>query len=262
MINALSDPLTECLEKEDLLFGVICRDATHVDIELIAAAGYKIVWFDREHSSQSLSEMLRLSRTVVHLGMIPLLRVSELSRAQIQTALDGGMQIVTLPNVQNAEMTRSLVSYGKYPPVGTRGVSTTNAGAGYNLDADVRKTLDTVNRSTHLMAMIESDAGYENLDEILTVPECDMITVGPLDWAVGAGYSGAEAREALRPKIEHTIATAVARGKTVATVVLDDATTLNRHRSLGVRIFFVCEDVVLYRRALTSVLADCRAATL
>ncbi|MBT5875141.1 MAG: hypothetical protein HOH43_17110 [Candidatus Latescibacteria bacterium] len=256
MFPPIQDRLSHLLEQHDTLFGMICRDASSTDVELMAQEGYHIIWLDYEHSAQSLAEMLRLGRTIAHLNMVPLLRVSELSRTQVQTALDAGIQIVTLPNVTGAQQVRDLVSFGKYPPLGNRGVSTTNAGAGYTLGDDTRYTLDAVNEATHLMAMIEGEEGYEHLHEILDVRDCDMITVGPLDWATSLGLYGHQAQTELAPKIERLVSMAVDRGKTVALVVLDDAQQIQRYREMGVRIFFIGEDIVLKRTMFSSALQE------
>ena len=53
----ISDRLGELLQEHEFLYGVICRDATLTDIELMAQAGYHIVWLDLEHCPQSVPEL-------------------------------------------------------------------------------------------------------------------------------------------------------------------------------------------------------------
>ena len=190
----LNNRLGELLEKHDALFGVICRDATLTDVELMAQAGFHIVWFDMEHGPQSMAETLQLGRTATHLGMVPLVRMPELSRTQVQRLLDGGIQVLALPDVRTAEEAARFVQMGKYPPVGRRGVSSSSAGTAYTMGADPKQTLREVNDATHLMLMFESDEAYESLDEILAVDGIDMVTVGPMDWSVSLGLFGDEAR--------------------------------------------------------------------
>ena len=72
------------------------RDVTLTDIELMAQEGYHIVWIDLEHSPQSSEEAIQLSRTIDHLGMVPLVRIRELSRTNVQPLLDGGVQVIVL----------------------------------------------------------------------------------------------------------------------------------------------------------------------
>ena len=93
----LNDRLGELLDENQVLYGMICRDATRTDIELLAQAGYHIAWIDLEHSHQSSGQALELCRTASHLGMVPLVRMIELSRTHVQRLLDGGADIVALP---------------------------------------------------------------------------------------------------------------------------------------------------------------------
>ena len=56
----IKDRLNEMLNEHDHLFGLIYRDVTMTDIELIAQAGYKIVWIDLENSPITTTEAIRL----------------------------------------------------------------------------------------------------------------------------------------------------------------------------------------------------------
>ena len=153
----MEDRLGDLLRENDVLYGLTCRDATVTDIELMAQVGYHIVWIDLEHGPQSAAEAIALGRTAAHLGMIPLVRILELSRTHVQRLLDGGIQILNLPDVSDAEEASELVRLGKYPPMGQRGVSSTSAGTGFSLGADTRATLQRANEATHLMVMFEGD---------------------------------------------------------------------------------------------------------
>ena len=211
----MKDRLGELLQANDVLYAIICRDATLTDIELIAQAGYHIVWLDLEHSAQSTTEALRLGRAITHLGMVPLARILELSRTHVQRLLDGGIQIVALPDIRSADQARQLVQLGKYPPVGQRGASSNAAGTGFTLGPDPAQTLREANQATHLMTMFESDEGFEQLEAILEVDGIDIFTVGPSDWSIGLGLFGEAATANLAPKIEHVISTVHQAGKTM-----------------------------------------------
>ena len=147
----MNNRLRTLLEENDVLYGLTCRDATHIDLELMAQVGYHIVWIDLEHSPQSTAKALELGRTARHLGLVPLVRILELSRTHVQRLLDGGFEVINLPDVTDAEEASELVRLGKYPPLGQRGVSSTSAGTDFSLGADTRLTLQQANDATHLM---------------------------------------------------------------------------------------------------------------
>ena len=255
----LSNRLGELLAEHETLFGVICRDATLTDIELMAQAGYHVVWLDMEHGPQSTAEVLRLGRTITHLGMVPLVRMPELSRTQVQRLLDGGIQVLALPDVRNAGEAARFVELGKYPPLGQRGVSSSSAGTDFTMGPDPRQRLREADEATHLMVMIESDEAFDALDGILAVEGIDMVTVGPMDWAVGLGLFGDEARARQAPKIERVLRTAAEAGK-ITTAGAFSTGEAEYYRGLGVRIFFVGVDLVLKQQALTRTLSRVQEA--
>ena len=254
-IQPLSDRLGELLNEHETLYGVICRDVTLTDIELMAQAGYHVIWLDMEHGPQSMAETLRLGRTITHLGMVPLVRMPELSRTQVQRLLDGGIQILALPDVRNADEAARFVQLGKYPPRGQRGVSSSSAGTAFTMGADPQQRLREANDATHLMLMIESDEAYEALDEILAVEGIDMVTVGPMDWSVSLGLFGDEAEARQAPKIERVFTAAVKAGK-IATAGAFSIDQASHYHALGVRVFFVGVDLAIKRQALTATLAQ------
>lgn len=257
--HPLIDGVGRLLETHDVLYGMICRDTTLTDIELMAQAGYHVIWLDLEHSPHSTQQAIQLGRTITHLGMVPLVRIPELSRSHVQILLDGGIQIVTLPDVRNVEQSRRLVKLGKYPPMGERGVSSSCAGTGFTLGADPLQTMQQANEATHLMVMIESDEGYDALDATLAVDGISMITIGPSDWATSLGLSGADAAPILAPKIERVLRTAAEAGIHCA-MTTADAKQAAFYRDLGTRIVFVGVDVSLKRRSLSEALAGVQSA--
>ncbi len=253
----MSGRLRELLKTEEILYGVICRDTTMIDLELMAQIGYSVVFLDLEHGPQSTAEVLRLGRTIAHLGMVPMARIPELTRTQVQPLLDGGMEILTLPDVRSAAQASRLVKLGKFPPLGERGVSTSSAGTGFTLGTDPRRALSEANQGTSLMVMIESDEGYQALDDILQVEGIDMLTVGEMDWSVSLGLFGPEAKRALAPKIERVLTAGRRSGKILAMGGGHPQQALH-YRALGVRLFFVGVDVNLKRKMLSESLSDFR----
>jgi 4-hydroxy-2-oxoheptanedioate aldolase len=107
------------------------------------------------------------------------------------------------------------------------------------------------------MVMIESDEGYQALDDILQVEGIDMLTVGEMDWSVSLGLFGAEAKRVLAPKIERVLTMAHRSGKILA-MGGGNPQQADYYRSLGVRLFFVGVDVNLKRKVLSESLSGLR----
>lgn len=254
----MSDRMAELLEANDVIYGIISRDPTPVEIELIAQAGYNVVWVDMEHAPFDPKEVVRLCRTIGHLGMAALVRIVEVTRTQVQMLLDGGVHNLLAPDVRNERQAAELVRLGKYPPIGERGVASTSGAYDYDIGADVRKTLAEANASTHLMIQIESDEGLGNLDAMCAIEEIDMVTVGPADWSIGLGLYGPEKVTIMAEKTDAVITKAVAAGKITA-MTTTDPEQASRYIRMGVRMLFTGVDVKFKRAAYAGVLAGLKS---
>ena len=255
----MKDRLGELLRENGALYGIICRDATTTDLEPMAQTGYHVVFIDLEHGPQSTTRALELGRTATHLGLVPLVRILELSRTHVQRLLDGGIQILNLPDVTDVLQAAELVRLGKYPPLGQRGVSTTSAGTNFSMGADPRQMLRQANDATHLMIMFEGEDACDDRKAILAVDGIDIATIGPMDWSVSLDLYGDEAESYLAPRIERLLADITSAGKIAAMNVSSPEAAL-RYRDLGVRIFFLGVDVSMRRKMLTENLISIKGA--
>lgn len=244
----LSSALRELLSEYDTLYGILCRDTTLTDIELMAEVGYQIVWFDLEHGTQSLERVLELARTVAHLHMVPMARIGELSRSSVQRLLDGGLQILCLPSVRSEDRARELVRFAKYPPLGSRGLATYVAATSFEKPADQNRAMLQANAATHLMVMIESETGFKNLQSILNVEGIDIVSVGKLDWAANEGLLG-ERTDEIETRAREVLELASAAGKLTA-ISASDSKQAATYRALGVRMLFLGGDIALKRQML------------
>ena len=254
----MKDRFQQLLDENEILYGLLCRDPTTIQLELMALAGYHVVWLDLEHAPLTNEHAVELGRTISHLGMVPLVRIPELARTHVQVLLDGGICILNLPDVRSAGQAAEFVRLGKYPPLGKRGVSTTTANLDYVLK-DPQKDLAAANSATRLMVMIESDQGYSDLDAILDIEGLDMITVGPSDWSVQSGCYDVVAKQHLAEKIEHVFKAATKAGK-ITVHNVSDVAGVRQCRDWGVRVMMVGVDVHVQRKALADTLDALRNA--
>ncbi|NQU76767.1 MAG: hypothetical protein HQ546_10690 [Planctomycetes bacterium] len=243
----MKDRLAELLQQNKYLQGVICRDATLTDIELYAQTGYHIVWIDLEHGPVSIVEAIHLGRMTAALGMVPMVRIVEPRRSEMQRVLDGGFQIVVLPQVADSRQAKEFVQLGKYPPMGRRGVSTCSAGTDYTLGDDAHQALRQANSATHLMVQFEHDDALADVDAIVQTEGIDMVIPGAMDWRIGLGLTGEQAKTEIPPRLEKLFTATRTAGKTSAMFVAspDD---VKKYMKQGVRIFFIGVDVAMKRK--------------
>src|SRR5471030_3027552 len=150
--------------------------------ELIANAGFDWLVIDMQHGLIPYADMLRMLPAISTTETTPLVRVSGNNLPEINKALDAGAMGVIVPLVNTAEEAAAAVSACRYPPDGTRSFGPTRAalygGRGYATEA---------NGQIACIVMIETQAGLDNLDAIVSTPGVSGVYVGPADLALALG---------------------------------------------------------------------------
>ena len=70
---------------------------------------------------------------------------------------------------------------------------------------DDRDWLKKANQSTSLVAHIESVAGFENAEEIVSTPNLDAVYVGPYDSSIAMGAPGQYNHPRLKKAMHHVL---------------------------------------------------------
>jgi 4-hydroxy-2-oxoheptanedioate aldolase len=224
---------------------------------LLAAAGLDFFFIDTEHSATSYSQIKGLCRSARGAGVIPIVRVTENAPALISRALDVGAMGIIVPQIKTAEGARAAIDAMKFPPVGHRG---------YGLGSIVtdlkaktaQEEVDSANRETLAVIMIESREGVENVEEIAAVPEVDVLFIGPYDLSLSLGIVEQFENSIFWNAVERIVA--AARKSNVAVGLQSgNMDFLKRVRDMGAS-FLICgsETSVLldgYKKALATIKA-------
>ncbi|MGN0906693.1 MAG: HpcH/HpaI aldolase/citrate lyase family protein [Bullifex sp.] len=153
---------------------------------LMAECGYDAVCIDDEHYPFTERQKTAIIRSVHANGASCLLRISAGTHDEVYRALDMGLDGVYAPHVSTKAEAEVILSSSKYPPMGKRGCCPITAGADYGFSSDYEKS----NERIAVFMMIETKEGYENLDEILSLPGIDVIAMGPSDFSASYGKPG------------------------------------------------------------------------
>lgn len=197
------------LKGESIINGWIGMAST-LSAEIIGMSGFDSVTVDLQHGMLGFDASLPILQTLSGTPAIPMVRVPVNDGAQIMRALDAGAYGIICPMISTPEQAKRFVSACRYPPNGDRSFGPSRGllygGTDYYHHAD--ETILT-------LAMIETQQGLDNLDEILAVEGLDGIFVGPNDLclALGEPPSSEPGAPVVVQAIAHILARAQVHGK-------------------------------------------------
>lgn len=160
-----------------------------ITADIIASTGIDFMIMDREHGPLSFETAQQMAIACESRGVSPIMRVGDIERPLIQSALDTGMHGVQVPNVDLAEHAREVIRWAKYPPEGERGFSPFTRAGDYSLENGSRLT-KIANANTAVILNIEGEHAVSQFDQILNVKGADIIFVGLFDLSKALGIPG------------------------------------------------------------------------
>ncbi len=200
--------IKEKLSKGEVALGGAVNIYSPELVELVGAVGLDWVFIDCEHGPMNETEVANMVRAAELYQMEPVVRVPANSPHVILRYLDLGVTGIIVPHVDTREDAERAVQAAKYSPMGSRG---SNYGAGrnnrYGLGMrDVKGYYEASNRETMVIALIESEEGVRNVEQIMAVPGIDVGLMGPADLAQTMGFpSQTVLDEALEKVIEASL---------------------------------------------------------
>jgi len=201
-MNANGQPAPNRL-KRDLAAGKVCLGATitinsPAVAEIMSHIGLDWIWFETEHSSLTLDNVLTMLQATNGADVSTVIRVPWNDKTMIKRALDLGPDGIIVPLVNTREEAEAAVRAMKYPPLGERGGGLGRAQC-YGLH--MGEYMETANNEVTTILMIEHIQAVENIDEILKVKGVDSVMVGALDLSGSMGMLG----QTGDPKVEGAI---------------------------------------------------------
>jgi 2-keto-3-deoxy-L-rhamnonate aldolase RhmA len=152
-------------------------------------AGWDYILIDTEHASFNIETVANLLHVSSAADLPTLVRVPETTRSFLSRPLDAGAMGLMIPRVESRAQAEEIVRYTKFPPVGDRGVILGTAHNAYR-GVDGKRFLRQANAEILLVMQIETLAGIEHLEEILSVPGLDVALIGPYDLSTSMGIPG------------------------------------------------------------------------
>ncbi len=165
-------------------------------VEIVGLTGFDFVILDTEHGPLSVETTQDLIRAAELRGLTPITRVTENTETTILRSLDVGTHGIQVPQVNDKTIAEGIVNSAKYFPSGNRGLALARS-ANFGL-MNPMEYFEKSNEETLIVAHCENKKGLDNLEEIVKVPEIDVIFLGPFDMSQSLGIPG----QIQHPKIE------------------------------------------------------------
>jgi 4-hydroxy-2-oxoheptanedioate aldolase len=151
--------------------------------EVMAQCGWDSVTVDLQHGVQDYQSMVQCFQAMQAHPITPLVRVPWNEPGIIGKCLDGGAMGIICPMVNSAAEATALADASLYPPLGKRSNGPIRAA----MYGEASSYQATANTEILVITMIETQAGIDNIDEILSVPGISGIYIGPSDMGLALG---------------------------------------------------------------------------
>jgi 4-hydroxy-2-oxoheptanedioate aldolase len=241
--------LKALLAEPGTVLGTWSQIAAPEVIDLIGLNGFRFAIIDCEHGFFGMETAENLSRACDAVGIASAVRIQKNDPTLIMKALDAGIRHVVVPNVSSGDDARRAVEATRFGPHGLRGACPCCRSGGHF----IRNWSDYVveeEARTGAIALVESVAGLEAIDDILAVDELTAVMFGPFDLSVSMGHNGDWRSHAVLDAVDGMIGRAVDRGHRVMMPVFsadreETFRLMARYRSLGVSTFVLGSDKIM-----------------
>ena len=162
-------------------------------MECLGYTGLDFVVIDTEHGPFDTMDMQELIRAAESVGLVPVVRIADVTHKEIQRAADCGAQGIIIPCLRSMDDFRKAVDLAKYTPVGNRGFIK-GRGAGFGNAAWTEGPLEDYfaksNEKLMLIPQCETIEALEQIEDIAALEGVDGIFVGPYDLSTCMGIPG------------------------------------------------------------------------
>ena len=159
-------------------------------VEIVGEHGdFDGLWLDSEHSSLDMRTVELVTMAARAYGIDHFVRLPATDYASIMRVLEAGAGGVMVSMVRSAAEVEQAVRWAKFGPRGERGLNGGNRDGRFGL-MPLKDYVAKANAETFVGIQIETLAAIEAIDEIASVPDVDLLFVGPADISQVLGVPG------------------------------------------------------------------------
>ncbi len=180
--------------------------------ELLSGAGFDFLIADFEHGIFTPEILRECLRTAAAFDVSVIVRPPFVDQSITQVAFDLGAAGVIYPQVTSAQEAKRAVQMSLFSPAGTLGFNPFTRAYAYGAQASVGSPTDHFWRAI----IIETQSAWDDLDQILKIPELDAVYLGVYDMSVAMGIPGQTDDPKIQKFVEDVSARAKGWGKQVS----------------------------------------------
>ena len=157
-------------------------------VEMIALfGGFEAVWLDQEHGGLTIEQIEHLTRAGRASGIETFVRLAATDYATTMRPLEAGAGGIMAAQVRTAPEVEQIVRWAKFHPRGHRGLNNTGVEARYGA-VPIVEYLKQANENSFVAVQIENADAVENVEQIASVPDVDLLFIGPADLTQSMGH--------------------------------------------------------------------------
>jgi len=246
--------IKEMLKAGQCVYGTSLEDCLVPEMPVILArAGLDFFFVDTEHCTTSYAQIQALCRTAYALDIVPLVRVAENRSELIARTLDVGAMGIIVPRIHSADAGRAALEVMKFPPLGHRGFGLRSIVTDLHGESAAEE-IESCNRETLVVLMIESKQGLEHVEEIALLPGLDVLFIGPYDLTLSLGIVEQFDNPDFWKAVDRVIAACGAAG-VAAGIQTSNMSLLKEARARGARFLLYGSDATIlfsgFRRVMS-----------
>lgn len=159
-------------------------------VEIVGTHGdFDGLWLDAEHAGLDMRQIEHLTLAANAYGLDHFVRQPATDYASIMRSLEAGAGGVMVSMVHDAAEVERAVRWTKFHPRGERGLNGGNRDGAFGL-MPIPEYVAQSNASTFVGIQIETAGAIESVAEIASVPDVDLIFLGPADISQTLGVPG------------------------------------------------------------------------
>jgi 2-keto-3-deoxy-L-rhamnonate aldolase RhmA len=173
-----------------LVGGILTEYARPSLVKVYRQAGFDFLYVEYEHvffDPVALADTVLCARDN---GLPVIAKTPQLERAEVAKLLECGVVGIQLPRTESRAQVEALRDYLKFLPAGSRAVAPGYGNSDYVVPADWSAWMRDQDAETTLVVHIETRAGWERAEEIVSTPGVDMVYLGPGDFSIAMGQPG------------------------------------------------------------------------